>query len=219
VSRKAPQNSRKEKKRRAASEQGKRFPKARLPKEGSSATSKNDSFLLGSVWQQKAPLILYGGKFVLLSILLYSIVLLPSLGNAGEWFARQSARGSTLVLHLLGERCQSSEETIYSPHFAITVAPLCTNGFALCLFAAAVVVFPATWKQKLCGLLVGVLVLSLLNLLRIVSLYFTGVHFPSLFDAMHEQVWGYILTPSTFLLFLGWMQWVLSSNKTISGCQ
>jgi exosortase/archaeosortase family protein len=48
-----------------------------------------------------------------------------------------------------------------------------------------------------------------LNLLRIVSLFVTGIHFPSFFDALHEQVWGFILIPATLLLFLGWMQWAL----------
>ena len=170
-------------------------------------------FSLSDFWRSKTPIVLYGVKFITLISLFYILLLLPSLGHLLDRLSNVLAFVASFLLNLFGEKCHAAEGIIYSPHFAITVAPVCTGAEFLCFFASAVLVFPAPWIKKVIGILTGMGLLSGLNLLRIVSLYATGVHFPSIFDALHEQVWGFIIIPATLLLFMGWMKWALAANE------
>jgi hypothetical protein len=53
-----------------------------------------------------------------------------------------------------------------------------------------------------------VLILFFLNVLRISSLYGTGVGFPKNFTFIHEQVWTLLLNFSVVCLMVVWMIWV-----------
>jgi exosortase/archaeosortase family protein len=76
------------------------------------------------------------------------------------------------------------------------------------LFCAAVAAVPAPLLRKLGVLAGGLAILVGLNVLRICSLYYIGVHFPSAFETAHLDVWPLalvLLTVALFLLAAGWM--------------
>jgi exosortase/archaeosortase family protein len=85
---------------------------------------------------------------------------------------------------------------IFSPAFSISIARGCDAIEAMALFASALLAFPARWRPKLIGLLGGIVALFLLNIIRIVTLFLTGVYFPKAFEIMHLDVWQ-----ALFLLF------------------
>jgi exosortase/archaeosortase family protein len=70
------------------------------------------------------------------------------------------------------------------------------------LYAVAVLVFPAPWRHKLVGLIVGVLILTAANIVRIVALYFIGAHAPGAFHTMHQEVFQLALLVLTCALFV-----------------
>ena len=61
------------------------------------------------------------------------------------------------------------------------------------LLAAAVLAFPAGWRQRLIGFLLGFLGIQVLNLIRVVSLVWIGRHRPALFDSSHTVIWQTIV--------------------------
>lgn len=89
----------------------------------------------------------------------------------------------------------------------LSIVSECTSISYILIFASAVIAYPASFKKKLGGVLIGVPVIVLLNLLRIVFLGWLGEHFPSHFNLFHEYLWegGFLLV----VLFL-WMIWVNS---------
>jgi exosortase/archaeosortase family protein len=58
----------------------------------------------------------------------------------------------------------------------------------LCLFAAATIAFPASWRRRVLGLGAACVVVVLANIVRIVGLYFLGVYAPSRFALFHMQL-------------------------------
>jgi|HubBroStandDraft_1064217.scaffolds.fasta_scaffold94802_2 exosortase/archaeosortase family protein len=72
------------------------------------------------------------------------------------------------------------------------------------LFSAAVLSVPSSWRSRLLGLGLGLLVLVAINVARIVSLYWVGVHFPLLFDFCHVDLWPIVIIASTCAGFLIW---------------
>ena len=75
------------------------------------------------------------------------------------------------------------------------------------LFSAAVLAFPATWRRRLFGILVGVSLILTLNLVRIVSLYFFGVHTPAFFEIIHLEVWPVLFIIAALCTWLTWVRW------------
>jgi exosortase/archaeosortase family protein len=75
------------------------------------------------------------------------------------------------------------------------------------IFLAAVLAFPAPWKWRLGGLVLGILAIQAINLVRVVSLYLTGVYFPRIFDASHTVIW------QTVVILFGVLLWVFWANR------
>ncbi|UCE61919.1 MAG: hypothetical protein JSU63_09325, partial [Phycisphaerales bacterium] len=56
-------------------------------------------------------------------------------------------------------------------------------------FTAAVLASPVSVSFKAWGILVGALALQVINLIRLVTLFFVGVYFPRALDIVHIDVW------------------------------
>jgi len=111
------------------------------------------------------------------------------------------------MLNLLGERTHLAGATISSARFAITVVPECAGPEFTQFFCALVLAFPSRPLWRIAGIIAGASLLPLLNLLRIMSLYFIGVHFPGAFESMHERIWATILIGATLVLSFFWIKW------------
>ena len=56
-------------------------------------------------------------------------------------------------------------------------------------------------------MLVGGAVILALNLIRVMSLYLVGVHFPNAFNTVHEEIWSVLLVIATVCLTITWIGW------------
>ena len=82
---------------------------------------------------------------------------------------------------------------------------------AFFIFAVLAWPVPVLWWRRATGLAVGTLLLLTLNPVRIVSLYYTGIYFPSAFEVMHLDVWQ----PAFIVLALFfWVMWVWWTSRT-----
>jgi exosortase family protein XrtM len=64
----------------------------------------------------------------------------------------------------------------------------CDGAGVLFLIVSAILVFPSTWVRKLTGLILGITLIYVLNLLRIIVLYFVLVYYPDWFELLHEYI-------------------------------
>ena len=75
------------------------------------------------------------------------------------------------------------------------------------LASSIILAYPTVLKRKIPGLLVGVGILLLINLIRIVTLYMTGIHFPKFFEVMHLEVWQFLFIILAVLYSILWIRW------------
>jgi exosortase/archaeosortase family protein len=94
---------------------------------------------------------------------------------------------------------------------SLTVAKNCDAMDVNILFAAAVVASPAPWSRRALGLLFGLPVLIVVNVVRIASLYFVEVHAHRAFEVVHAEVWPLALVAVTVTAFLLWSRWAQPS--------
>jgi len=88
--------------------------------------------------------------------------------------------------------------------FNLTFAMNCDAMDVFILFSSAVIAFPSTRRRRILGLTGGLLALLVINVVRIVSLYLVGVHFPSAFEFCHVDLWPIAIVAVTCAGFLVW---------------
>jgi exosortase H (IPTLxxWG-CTERM-specific) len=119
-------------------------------------------------------------------------------------FTELLVRVSTVLLAALGERTQSFGTIIQSPVFAVDVKNGCNGIEAALLLVAAMLAFPAPAKQRMLGIVTGLALIQGVNLFRIVSLFWLGVHHRDAFDLFHAAVWQTALILLAVGIFLAW---------------
>lgn len=122
------------------------------------------------------------------------------------------ARLSGAVLTALGENVVVAGCDIRSPRFAVTIYNGCNGLITSLVFVAAVLAFPASWRVKTLGVAAGLVAIQLLNLIRVVALYYTGALLPELFDEAHVVVWQSLIIVAGVVLWIVWAR--VASRRT-----
>jgi exosortase H (IPTLxxWG-CTERM-specific) len=113
------------------------------------------------------------------------------------------------ILNLGGQHTTAAASLISSLRFSVDIKRGCDAVEPTALFVAAVLAFPAAWRRKLPGVLMGALVLALLNLVRVVTLFLVGVYFPKTFELMHGEIWQTAFILLALLLWALWIRWAM----------
>jgi len=162
-------------------------------------------------FHNKRPVFQFVGLFALLMGVFYACSFLPALNRTVfPGLQRVNAIVSTSILNLFGEEATCEGTGISSSRFAINIAHGCDAIEPAALFVAAVLAFPAAMRTKLPALFVGTFLLLLINLVRIISLFYVGVFWPRAFETMHVDVWQ----PAFIVLSLFfWTLWALWATR------
>jgi len=124
-----------------------------------------------------------------------------------EPFTGAIARAGGAALNLLGQQTTMNGTIIRSARFAVNIRNGCNGVEAMLIYFAAVLAFPASWKSRLLGVAFGFIAIQLVNLIRVVALFLTGVYLPRLFDSSHTVIW------QTIVILAGVLLWILWANR------
>lgn len=146
------------------------------------------------------------GALALLSELVYYGLALES--GPFQRYLELLARISAAILTPLTDGITVRGTLISGSLFSVEIARGC-DAYRICaLLAAAMLAFPATWRQKAVGLVLGLLVLNLMNFVRICGLYFIGgLWYPHFHDA-HTTYFPVFLIAVTVGVWMLWVHWV-----------
>lgn len=144
-------------------------------------------------------------KFVVLLVLFFAATAPKAMNDAFvEPFTAAVANVGGHAARLFGEDTTMIGTAIVSPRFAVNVRTGCNGLETIYIFFAGVLAFPAPWGRKLVGLAGGFLAIQLLNVVRIVSLFYIGVYFPKHFEDSHIVIWQAVVILFGVALFLVW---------------
>jgi exosortase H (IPTLxxWG-CTERM-specific) len=121
-----------------------------------------------------------------------------------EPFTGWVARASGTLLDWMGQDVTMRGTVIESAKFAVNIRNGCNGVEALLIFLAAVLAFPASWREKIIGLLLGTVAIQAVNLLRVVALFLTGAYYPKLFATSHTVVWQTVVILCSVLFWMFW---------------
>jgi len=96
-----------------------------------------------------------------------------------------------------------------SREFALRIIRECTAASPLVLLLAAFLAYPCPLRDKAIGIAVCVPGLLLLNVVRLVSLFWVGLLRPDLFETAHVLVWQSLMVLAIVGMWLLWVRhWV-----------
>lgn len=126
-------------------------------------------------------------------------------------YMRANAKASAAILNLFGEGATARDTSVTSPRYSVNIKHGCDAVAPSGLFLAAVLAFPASMRSKLPGLILGTFVLAVVNLIRIVTLFYTGIYWPKWFEAVHVDVWQPIFILLSLTFWILWAVWATQS--------
>jgi exosortase H (IPTLxxWG-CTERM-specific) len=153
-------------------------------------------------------LILFVATF--LGLLLVGAILYPyfSIAMAEELRGFMAVTASICggTLDVFSDNVSVSSRFLSYQGFSVEIIEECTGVFEMLIFLAALLSYPASWRSKLIGFLLGIPALYLFNVVRIIFLTVVGAHYQNLFDFMHLYFWQ-----ATLILMITtvWVLWIL----------
>ncbi len=149
----------------------------------------------------------------LLMAIYYGVTITPAFK---EWFFppihRTNTRLAVSILRWFGHDVTADDRQILTPEGGrLEVRRGCDAIEPTALFVAAVLAFPLSFRVKWPAVLAGIAGLLTINLIRIVTLYWTYAYIPDAFDIVHTQVWQALFV---FLAIALWVIWVWWATRT-----
>ncbi len=147
--------------------------------------------------------------FVLLLAVLFGLELTPW---AQDWlvvpWTSALASISTSIVTLFDGNIEATGKVMRSTTngFAVSIEAGCNGVEAMLVLLAAMLAFPASWKHKAVGLVIGILAVQLLNILRVISLFYLGQWNYDVFEWAHLYVWQALIMLDVLVVWLIWVR-------------
>ena len=90
--------------------------------------------------------------------------------------------------------------------FGVRIERGCNGVEAMIILFAAIFAFPAPMKNKLMGFVAGFFAIQILNLIRIVSLFYLGQWNQVAFEWFHLYLWQALIIMDALVVWLIWLR-------------
>ncbi len=163
-------------------------------------------------------------KLVILTLLLgfgeAYLMHLSRQGGGGEWLFQLRvlvAWAGAGLAGLFDSSIERDSVTIISTSYQLIVSVECTALFAKALFCAAAIAYPARWRHRMVGFVIGILGVTLLNILRVAGLVLIAEWIPWLFHFAHVILMQWFLISCVAPLWLAWAVWATRRTRKARG--
>ena len=129
------------------------------------------------------------------------------------------ARGVVAFINLFSAGAWADGTMVTTERFSMNIAMGCDGVEASSLLAAGVLAFPTTWRAKVIGLAAGMPLIHVINLLRLVGLYYAGLYFPSVVEGIHVYVAQTIVILLSLAILVVWLERVAAKHPRVLTAQ
>ena len=144
--------------------------------------------------------------YVLIS-LFYSIRL-PMIGTLSV------ASTSNNILNTIGIKTLIVDDAIHLPgNVVLKIILECTGLYEMIIFSAMVLSYPTNIKSKIYGIVSGIAIIYLLNMLRLVSISWVLVYHIDKFDFVDRYLWQISLVIFISITYTMWLKLIERSGS------
>lgn len=88
------------------------------------------------------------------------------------------------------------------------------NGIEACIvLIAAMLAYPAPWRYKLVGILIGIVAIQSLNVVRVISLFYLAAWNHAVFEFAHLYLWQALIMLDVLVVWLIWLRRVATREE------
>ena len=158
--------------------------------------------LRGFGWRALGPTAIIAASLLVALTVYFGFLGSSLVETVAEW----TAQWTSTTLNLFGASTRVNGTILSSNSFAVNIVAECTAVGPLVLFIGAVLAYPARLKTKGIGILLGLIVLTGINVVRIVSLFWIGSNYPEYLDIAHLLVWQAAIIIIAIIMWLFWVE-------------
>lgn len=138
----------------------------------------------------------------------FAILLATPIRPFVEGFSGDLAALSAWLIRAAGGACVRHAAVLSNPahHFAMEIRDGCNGVNVVVLLWSAILAYPAGLKWKLTGLAGGLAAIQILNLLRLISLFYLGQYSRPLFELAHLYLWESLIIIDGMVVFSLWVR-------------
>jgi len=165
-------------------------------------------------WNEKRPILLFLIGFTVgmaVFYLFYNSVLYKN--TIASTIENTQAIIASGILSVLGHTTTVDGDLIQGQEFAVSISDGCDGLEPLAMLVIGILVFPLAFRWKWQGMLAGLIVLFILNLIRIAGLYLAGVYIPSAFEFLHLHGGFILFTIISIGLWMVWVNWAMRQQN------
>lgn len=166
-----------------------------------------------SEFESRKPVLIFAGSFLLACLLFFWITNMDWFSSFRKPILSVYSSISAAILNIFGYGVKASGEIVSSKNFSVSIEEGCDAIAPAILYIISVVMFPIALKTKWKGLLYGLLAIMVLNIIRIITLFMTGIHLPAIFEFMHVDFWQAVFIVFTVGIWIYWMRWATGMNQ------
>ena len=147
--------------------------------------------------------------FVAIQIALFGIELLEPVQRLVvlPW-TTLLARACSALVTAFDTNALSQGKVLFNPStgFGVSIEPGCNGVEAYIVLIAAILAFPAPWRHRIIGLVIGFIAIQGLNMVRVISLFYLGQWNQQAFTFFHEYLWQGLIMLDVLVVWLLWMR-------------
>ena len=150
--------------------------------------------------------------FIIFSVLLIGLFTLEILQPAEKYviipFTSMIADISVWIVQVFDDNVIATGNVIRDKvsGFGVRIERGCNGLEAVIILFSAIFAFPAPFKNKLIGFVIGFFAIQLLNLVRIISLYYLGQWNYTAFEWFHLYLWQALIILDALVVWLIWLR-------------
>ena len=100
--------------------------------------------------------------------------------------------------------------------FALSVRSGCNGVEAAMILIAAMLAFPASWKHRAIGIIAGLFAVQLLNIVRVISLFYLGQWNMTVFDWAHSYLWPALIMLDVLIVWMIWIRTLPRASSAVA---
>ena len=149
--------------------------------------------------------------FIVLFMSLFALELFEPIRQAVILpFTGFLATFSAAIMQLFDADVISQADVIRSKSTAtaVQIAAGCNGVEAVIILFAAIFAFPSNFKHKIIGFIFGFFAIQILNVVRIISLYYLLQWDRNWFDWFHLYLWQALIILDALIVWLDWLRYL-----------
>lgn len=123
---------------------------------------------------------------------------------------------SSKILNFLGTKNLIIDHTtIYLPNdIYLKILLECTGAYEMIILSSIVLAYPTTIKNKIYGIMLGIAIIYILNMVRLISISYVLIYYTDKFNFIDRYLWQISLIVFISLTYTIWLRLIERSNSS-----